>query len=137
VKYFSGTATYKKAFDVPADMLSQDKMLMLDLGKVQNIAVVRVNGENLGVLWKPPFRVEIAAACRPAGNLLEVEITNLWPNRLIGDQFLPERQRFTHTNVRRFTKASHLLESGLLGPVQLFAGQKVRKISPITSHWAS
>jgi len=121
VKYFSGTATYKKPFEVPSDMLANGTILLLDLGKLRNIAAVRVNGKNLGVLWKPPFRVDITAARKPAGNLLEVDVTNLWPNRLIGDEFLPSQQRFTHTNVRRFTKASPLLESGLLGPVRLLA----------------
>ena len=62
---------------------------------------------------------------REAGsNSLEVQVTNLWPNRLIGDQFLPEGQRFTHTNVRHFTQASPLLESGLLGPVRLLVVEK-------------
>jgi hypothetical protein len=123
VRYFSGTATYKKPFEVPSEMLADGKVLVLDLGKVQDIAVVRVNGKKLGVLWKPPFRVDITAASKPKGNLLEVDVTNLWPNRLIGDEFLPSQQRFTHTNVRRFTKTSPLLESGLLGPVRLLAIQ--------------
>jgi hypothetical protein len=106
-------------------MVNPGTRLMLDLGEVRNIAGVRLNGQNLGVLWKPPFRVEITAACRPSGNRLEVEVTNLWPNRLIGDQFLPEGRRFTHTNVHRFTTASRLLESGLLGPAQIFAVRQV------------
>ena len=71
-------------------MLAHGRMLVLDLGKVRNLAVVvRVNGKSLGVLWKPPFRVDVTAAVRPGANTLEVEVTNLWPNRLIGDQFLP------------------------------------------------
>ena len=83
-----------------------------------------VNGKTLGVLWKPPFRVDITSAGKPGSNSLEVQVTNLWPNRLIGDQFLPEGQRVTHTNVRHFTQASPLLESGLLGPVRLLVVEK-------------
>ena len=78
------------------------------------------------MLWKPPFRVAISAAARPGQNLLEVKITNLWPNRLIGDQLLPEEERFTRTNVKKFNKDSPLLESGLLGPVKLLAPVRVR-----------
>jgi hypothetical protein len=125
VRYFSGTATYRKPFDVPAEMLAHGMLLVVDLGRVRNLAAVRVNGRSLGVLWKPPFRVDITAAARPGANTLEVEITNLWPNRLIGDQFLPPPERFTHTNVRHFTQASPLLESGLLGPVRLLAVERV------------
>ena len=125
VRYFSGTATYRKPFEIPSQMLAHGRMLVLDLGKVRNLAVVRVNGKSLGVLWKPPFRVDVTAAVRPGANTLEVEVTNLWPNRLIGDQFLPPPERLTHTNVRRFTRASPLLESGLLGPVRLLAVERV------------
>ncbi len=125
VRYFSGTATYRKPFEIPAETLARGRILVLDLGKTRNLAAVRVNGKSWGVLWKPPFRVDITAAARPGANTLEVEVTNLWPNRLIGDQFLPPQQRFTHTNVRRFTQTSPLLESGLLGPVRLLAAERV------------
>ncbi|MHC4399288.1 MAG: glycosyl hydrolase [Planctomycetota bacterium] len=95
VRYFSGTATYRREFDLPRVLFREPTCLFLDLGVVKNIAEVTVNGENLRILWKPPFRVEITDAIRPGKNLLEVKVTNLWPNRLIGDQFLPEGKRFT------------------------------------------
>jgi hypothetical protein len=82
IKYFSGTATYRKSFNLD----ETQRPVILDLGKVMNIAEVAVNGKPLGTLWKPPFRVDISDAVRPGPNTLEVKITNLWPNRLIGDE---------------------------------------------------
>ncbi|NOY57377.1 MAG: glycosyl transferase family 2, partial [Calditrichaeota bacterium] len=125
VKYFSGTACYRKQFDVPGKMLEKGKYFYLDLGEVKNIAEVSLNGKKLGILWKKPFRVNITDAIKVGKNELEVRITNLWPNRLIGDQFLPENQRYTHTNIKKFTRDSPLMESGLLGPVRILAAQVV------------
>jgi hypothetical protein len=119
VKYYSGTATYKKMFDLPRVAEKAGNHLWLDLGNVHELAEVRLNGKSLGIVWAPPFRVEITSAAKPASNLLEVEVVNFWPNRIIGDQSLPKEQRFTHTNVRKLTKATPLMESGLLGPVRL------------------
>jgi hypothetical protein len=92
---------------------------MLDLGQVHELAEVRLNGEHLGVLWTKPFCVDITAALRSQDNQLEIDIVNLWPNRLIGDAFLPEQKRYTQTNIRKFTRASQLFPSGLLGPVHI------------------
>jgi hypothetical protein len=119
VKYFSGTATYHKEIDIPASHLRSDVTLHLDLGQVREIAEVRLNGIDLGILWKPPFRVDITRAAKPGKNQLEVRITNLWPNRLIGDQLLPEAQRIARTPDTSFKKESPLLDSGLLGPVTI------------------
>ena len=71
-------------------------------------------------LWSKPFRVDITGAVKPAGNLLEVVVVNLWPNRLIGDASLPPEQRFGKTNIV-YKKDAPLLESGLLGKVMLCA----------------
>jgi hypothetical protein len=91
VKYFSGTATYEKELQIPAEALVKSGgVLWLDLGVVKNLAKVKVNGEELGILWKRPFRVDIAPAARVGGNRLEIQVTNQWPNRLIGDEQLPE-----------------------------------------------
>lgn len=80
---------------------------------------MRLNGHDLGILWKPPFRVEVTAALRPGHNKLEVRVTNLWPNRLIGDAALPENQRFTWTTFQPYQSNDPLLESGLIGPVKI------------------
>jgi alpha-L-rhamnosidase len=138
IKYYSGTATYRKTFDAPnADVT------YLDLGAVKNLAQVRLNGENLGIVWTAPWRVKVGKALRAKGNRLEIEVVNLWPNRLIGDAGLPKQDRLTRTNVRTYERnlpASFpcwwdldceerkktgaqppLLSSGLLGPVRLLA----------------
>jgi len=78
-----------------------------------------LNGQPLGILWKKPFTVKLGPAARAGSNQLEIEVVNLWPNRLIGDQQLPPEKRFTHTNIAKFTATSPLTPSGLLGPVTL------------------
>ena len=148
VRYFSGTATYEKEVEIPAERLSAGRELWLDLGAVKNFAEVFLNGQELGVLWKPPFRVNITAAAKPGGNRLVVKITNLWPNRLIGDEHLPPdcvwngkqlkawpqwlldgkpspTGRLTFTTWHHWTKDSPLLESGLLGPVTLRTAETI------------
>jgi hypothetical protein len=92
IRYFSGTATYVK--DVPAQALAAyapGRRVMLDLGTVKNFAEVTVNGKAFAPLWRPPFRLDITEALAgspAAGARLEIKVTNLWPNRLIGDDRL-------------------------------------------------
>ena len=93
VKYFSGTATYRKTFRLPPEALAAGRAVYLDLGRVAVIARVSVNGRDLGILWNAPFRVEATEALRAGDNLLEVQVTNLWVNRMIGDEQLPEDSR--------------------------------------------
>jgi hypothetical protein len=121
IKYYSGSAAYKsESFALPGSLIHDPpSAIYLDLGDVKNIAQVRLNGKDLGVLWTRPFRVEITDAVQPVGNQLEITVTNLWPNRLIGDAALPAEQRLTKTHVTKFTKDTPLFSSGLLGPVTL------------------
>jgi hypothetical protein len=95
VRYFSGTAAYSKSLTISADALSHNKRLYLDLGRVEVIAQVHVNGRGLGTLWKPPYRLDITEAVHPGVNRLEVLVTNLWPNRLIGDEHLPPEYEYS------------------------------------------
>ncbi|MCH8167098.1 MAG: hypothetical protein IIC03_04115 [Proteobacteria bacterium] len=88
--------------------------MYLNLGKVKNLAEVHLNGADLGVVWTAPWQVDITSAVKPTGNELEIDVVNLWPNRLIGDAALPPEKRLTVTNVTKFKKDSPLLESGLL-----------------------
>jgi hypothetical protein len=118
IRYYSGTATYRKSFDLPEALRSPQRRIALDLGEVKHIAQVRLNGRDLGVLWTKPFRVEITGTVKPSGNLLEISIVNTWTNRVIGDAALPPENRFARTNIS-FKKDDPLLESGLLGPVRL------------------
>ncbi len=91
IRYYSGTATYAKTFDLPGAVADAAKSgrVWLDLGTVKNIAGVRLNGRDLGVVWCDPWRVEITEVVKPAGNRLEIRVANLWPNRLIGDEQEP------------------------------------------------
>ncbi|HTY86830.1 MAG TPA: glycosyl hydrolase [Candidatus Acidoferrum sp.] len=90
VKYFSGTAVYRASFKVTRGFIPPDSRAWLDLGDVKNVASVRLNGKDLGTLWKPPFRVDATPALKPGQNRLEVKVTNLWPNRMIGDEQEPD-----------------------------------------------
>ncbi len=121
VKFFSGTAIYTKAFDWNSTSKTGRKQseVWLDLGEVQVMAEVKLNGHDLGILWKPPFRVNLAGALKPGRNALEIRVANLWPNRMIGDAALPADERFTWSSYEPFTKDSPLPKSGLLGPVTL------------------
>jgi hypothetical protein len=119
IKFFSGTATYLKYFDLPDASFGPGLRQFLDLGAVRNLARVELNGRDLGVLWKEPFRVEITAFARPGANHLAIRVTNLWPNRMIGDLSVPPAQRVTWASVEPYTATSPLLPSGLLGPVMI------------------
>jgi hypothetical protein len=118
IKYYSGTATYRKSFDLPLALRGAHARVALDLGDVKYVAQVRLNGKDLGPLWTKPFRVEITDAVKPSGNVLEIDVANLWPNRIIGDSRLPPERRYTHTNVV-YKQDTPLWESGLLGPAKL------------------
>jgi len=149
IKYYSGIATYTKAFNF-SEYNMNHTTFSIDLGEVKNVARVRLNGQDLGILWTAPWIVEVPMGLLKAtDNKLEIEVANLWPNRLIGDGLLPKEQRRTKTNVCTYDtplprelvptsmwarsyclqckerlktgKSAKLLSSGLLGPVRLMA----------------
>ncbi len=118
VKYFSGTATYHKQVDAPEGWFRPGAKIILDLGTVKEIAEVEINGKPVGgILWKPPFAVDVTEALKPGPNALAIKVTNLWPNRMIGDLQPGLARTFTWTDFRPFKPDTPLLESGLLGPV--------------------
>ena len=117
IKYYSGNAGYRKAFDLPAN--DRPRRIYLALGKVKDVAEVHLNGRNLGVVWCEPWRIEITDAVRTGQNELEIVVVNEWVNRLIGDASQPPERRFTWTTWNPYKANSPLLESGLLGPVTL------------------
>ncbi len=120
VRYFSGTATYSKNVNVEREWIRPGCELILDLGSVKEIAELSVNGKPVGgVLWKPPFQADLTGMLNPGANRIEVKVTNLWPNRLIGDQQPGAQRTYTWTDYLPYTKNSPLLESGLIGPVTL------------------
>ena len=119
IKYFSGSATYAKTLEAPATWQQPGARLWLDLGGVKNLADVSLNGKPLGSLWKAPFRIDLTGVLKPGANALEVKVTNLWVNRLIGDQQPGISQKFTFTPQPPYRADSPLLPSGLLGPVRI------------------
>lgn len=144
VRYYSGTAVYRKTFELSrAEASGGMGHLLLDLGVVAVMARVRLNGTDCGIAWKPPYRVDVTRAARPGRNELEIEVVNLWINRMIGDEQLPEdcnwlnfetlaewpewfkagnprpSGRYTFTTCKHYKKDSPLVPSGLLGPVNV------------------
>lgn len=143
IRYFSGTAVYKRDFTIAQEMLDGSRSLLLSLGEVKDIAHVLVNGKDAGILWKAPFITDISKYLKPGVNHLEISVTNLWKNRLIGDERFPDDQGFgngkikqwpawvTDTTVSRnservaftthkyYNKDTELEPSGLLGTVEL------------------
>jgi hypothetical protein len=119
VKYFSGTGTYTRTLSAPSDWFKSGARLDLDLGEVKNLAEVIVNGRPLAVVWKKPFRVDVTDALKPGMNAVEIKVTNLWVNRLIGDQQANVTRKYTYTTMPFYRADSPLLPSGLLGPAQI------------------
>lgn len=124
VKYFSGIATYTKTFTLPKNVKA-GAPLWLDLGKVGEIAEVRVNGKAMGTAWKAPYRLDIGSAVKSGNNKLEIRVANLWVNRLIGD-LQPNAQKVTSTIFPTYSAKSPLRPSGLIGPVQLLSAANER-----------
>ena len=83
-----------------------------------------MNGKSCGIVWCPPFRVDVTDALQPGENKLQIEVVNFWPNRLIGDAGLPKEQRLTRTNIRKLTAKTPLEDAGLFGPVRLMVEEK-------------
>ena len=146
IRYYSGTAVYRKQFKVDDSVFrTPHSALFLDLGKVAVMAEVKLNGRDLGILWKPPFRADITDAVKAGDNALEVKVVNLWINRMIGDEQLPSGTdpnsnawpqwlldgkpcptgRYTFTNIPLWKKGDALVESGLIGPVTIQTAEKM------------
>lgn len=121
VKYFSGTGTYTKTISADKNWFTTDTRLWIDLGEVKNLAEVIVNGKSLGIVWKKPFVLDATNAIKPGANKLEIKVTNLWVNRLIGDQQQGMEKKITYTTMPFYQANSPLLPSGLLGPVKILA----------------
>jgi hypothetical protein len=116
IKYYSGIAKYEKTFELK----EQTSRLFLDLGNVEVIARVKLNGKDIGTRWFAPYRLDITSFAKEGENKLEIEVANLWTNRLIGDAKLPEAERVTWSTWNGvYGEKDKLLPSGLLGPVRV------------------
>ena len=140
IRFFSGIATYRKICELPESLAKRNR-LFLQLGDLAEIAEVTLNGKRLGLVWLPPYRIEISGAVHAGTNQLEIRVANLWANRLNGDSLRPESTRFTRSNLDRmqidptadrsygrvpggktrpvYSKIPPLMKSGLFGPVQV------------------
>ena len=116
VRYFSGTAIYSA--DVQAPAVSKDAAIYLRFTDVREIARVRVNARDAGTVWAMPYNLRVDKLLRPGLNHLEIAVTNLWPNRIIGDRQPGNVRRYTHTNITTYKADSPLLPSGLIGPIE-------------------
>lgn len=151
IKYYSGSAVYRKNISISKEMLGKNKKLKLDLGKVEIMSEVKVNGKNLGILWKVPYSFDITDAVKIGTNTIELKVVNLWVNRMIGDEQIPDSsernktnggsllswpswitegksnptERYSFTTWKLWKKDSPLLESGLLGPVRIISEEHV------------
>ncbi|MEI6606461.1 MAG: glycosyl hydrolase, partial [Verrucomicrobiota bacterium] len=138
VKYYSGIATYRKTINLAQTPLGNT---YLDLGVVHDMARVKLNGKDLGVVWCAPWRIEVTGAIKTGDNPLEIEVVNRWANRLVGDKqpadanvrtvacppvFFGGQQfqtgRYTNSLHDPYHAQSPLISSGLLGPVILHSG---------------
>ncbi len=150
VRYFSGTGEYQTEFEIPAELLVPNRRFYLDLGEVAVMAQITLNGHDMGILWKPPFRLDATSLLKSGSNALNIRVTNLWINRMIGDQQLPmdadfgpegnllkwpqwlldgkpsPTGRFTFTTWPLWRKNDPLALSGLIGPVALQVAEVVR-----------
>lgn len=116
IKYYSGSAVYSCEFKVEKEAGQQ---YFIDLGDIACVAELKVNGISCGVTWTRPYRLNITEAMHSGSNQLDIEVTNTWANRLIGDQRLPEEKRITRTTAPFRLEGKVLNEAGLLGPVRI------------------
>ncbi len=130
VRYFSGTATYRTTLQLTSAQAVVGRSADLDLGDVHEVATVTINGKPAGTLWKSPYIVPVDGLLHAGENRVEVNVTNLWPNRIIGDAQDPAARHYTWTNIRKYTKTSPLLPSGMQGPVTLEPTYRL----PLTPH---
>ncbi len=118
--YYSGTAVYQNTFNWNGN----DKTILLQLGDVENIAQVKINGIDCGTAWTYPYQVDISKAIKKGINQLSISVTNTWANRLIGDSHLPENKRITNTTAPFRLLGKPLLAAGLLGSVNIIVPEK-------------
>ena len=126
IKYFSGTASYTTHVEIRAAWLKSGHPILLDLGKVRDIAEIFINGQEVAALWKAPYKTDIKKYLRPGINLLQIKVTNQWTNRLAGDQLLPDDQKVLDSFIPWFWGKWEPMQSGLMGPVKIMYKHPVK-----------
>ncbi len=117
IKYYSGTAVYKSTFDYKKK--GKAKNIFINLGKVGVMASVKINGKEVGTTWMAPYQLDITEVVQEGENSIEVEVVNVWRNRITGDKILPKKRRTTWLIIDQVTKEEEMIPSGLLGPVTI------------------
>jgi hypothetical protein len=124
IRYYSGMAIYRTEFTSPKQWFDGMQKFILDLGEVDIIADVEINGKNFGTLWYAPFSVDVTAALKQGKNLIKVTVSNEWTNRILGDLRNPGNKPYTYCKTQLYKPEDDLRPSGLIGPV---------KITPVAS----
>ena len=120
IKYYSGTATYSRDFNINEESLSGETEVFVAFEDIQEMARLYINGKDCGILWTPPYRANITSSIKPGSNKIVVEVANTWNNRIVGDIKTPEMKAYTNTNIKnKFKDNSPLLPSGLMGSAEL------------------
>jgi hypothetical protein len=121
VKYYSGTATYSRYFNVQADALQSGASAYVMFEDIQEMARVSINGNDCGTVWLPPYKANITKWLKPGNNIITVQVVNTWNNRIVGDLADTGKQQYTRTNIKtsKFRANSPLLKSGLLGKAEI------------------
>lgn len=107
VRHFSGTMAYIHSLSLDCAYLQDNLCLRLDLGRVEVIAEILVNGTRAGICWAPPYSIDIQHLLHKGDNVVEVRVTNLWVNRLIGDEYLPEESVYNYQPISNKFSALH------------------------------
>jgi Glycosyl hydrolases family 2, sugar binding domain len=115
VRYFSGSVTYSATVEAPQG--AQQDNVAMQFSDVRDVARVRINGVDAGTVWAKPYRLDVGKFLKPGANKIEIEVTNLWANRIIGDLQPGVTERITSTNITTYKANSPLLPSGLIGPI--------------------
>lgn len=130
IRYFSGTANYEKQFEFAG--VTSGERVILRLTHLYQVCTVRINGVEAGTIWAAPYQIDISRFLHSGINRIELAVTNLWPNRIIGDLQPGTTIRYTHTNIRGYTAKSPLLPSGLDGSVWLITAPEDKTQLPLT-----
>jgi hypothetical protein len=135
IKHYSGKAVYRKQFNVPDLNKNKNTRIYMDLGDLSAMAEVFINSESAGILWKPPYRLDVTQYLKTGTNKLAIVVLNTWYNRFLLDLTLPKQERFLEVKGQihyingqpyyRSRLLKDLMPSGLFGPVRLVFGQCV------------
>ncbi len=117
IKYYSGTAVYTATFN--CEKLDESAEYFINLGKVGVMATVKLNGKEVGGVWMAPYRLKVTGILQSGENQLEIEVVNLWRNRLIKDKMLPDSEKYTWTLVEDIAVGEEPSPAGLLAPVAI------------------